>query len=85
MYNNQNSILIFNDVDGLLNKEKASRDKLLSIWENEITDYTFEDASSVDFETENDGCVTVRDRDTMEQIRLPISELVKYLTEKTFY
>ena len=40
---------------------------------------------TVDFETENDGCVTVRDRDTMEQIRLPISELVKYLTEKTFY
>lgn len=40
LYNNQNSILIFNDVDGLLNKEKASRDKLLSIWENEITDYS---------------------------------------------
>ena len=40
---------------------------------------------TVDFETENDGCVTVWDRDTMEQIRLPISELVKYLTEKTFY
>ena len=40
---------------------------------------------TVDFETENDGCVTVRDRDTMEQIRLPINELVKYLTEKTFY
>ena len=40
---------------------------------------------TVDFETENDGCVTVRERDSMEQIRLPITELVKYLTEKTFY
>lgn len=35
-----------------------------------------------DFETENDGCVTVRDRDSMEQIRLPIAELAKYLEEK---
>ena len=40
---------------------------------------------TVDFETENDGCVTVRERDSMEQIRLPITELVKYLSEKTFY
>ena len=32
-----------------------------------------------DFESENDGCVTVRDRDTMEQVRLPISELRTYL------
>lgn len=40
LYNNQNSILVFNDVDGLLNKDKASRDKLLNIWENEISDYS---------------------------------------------
>lgn len=40
LYNNQNSIVIFNDVDGLLNKDKASRDKLLNIWENEIVDYS---------------------------------------------
>ena len=32
-----------------------------------------------DFESETDGCVTVRDRDTMEQIRLPISELKAYI------
>ena len=31
-----------------------------------------------DFDTENDGCVTVRERDSMEQIRLPISELRAY-------
>ena len=35
-----------------------------------------------DFDTENDGCVTVRDRDTMEQVRLPISELRAYIEKK---
>ena len=34
---------------------------------------------TVDFDTENDGCVTVRDRDTMEQVRLPIAELKGYI------
>ena len=32
-----------------------------------------------DFESENDGCVTVRDRDTMEQERVKISELNEYI------
>jgi len=35
-----------------------------------------------DFESENDGCVTVRDRDSMEQVRLPIAELKSYIEEK---
>jgi len=35
-----------------------------------------------DFDSENDGCVTVRDRDTMEQVRMPISELEAYIAEK---
>ena len=38
-----------------------------------------------DFDSENDGCVTVRDRDTMEQIRIPIAELKDYLKEKTAF
>ena len=45
---------------------------------------------TIDFETvgdpdkgiEADNCVTVRDRDTMEQVRLPISELKSYIEEK---
>ena len=37
---------------------------------------------TVDFDTETDDTVTVRDRDTMEQIRLPIDELVSYISEK---
>ena len=35
-----------------------------------------------DFESENDGMVTVRDRDTMEQTRIPITELKQYIEEK---
>ncbi len=35
-----------------------------------------------DFESEQDGCVTVRERDSMEQVRMPISELAAYLEEK---
>ena len=37
---------------------------------------------TVDFDTETDGCVTVRDRDTMEQVRLPIAELTAYIESK---
>ena len=32
-----------------------------------------------DFESETDGCVTVRDRDTMEQVRIPIADLKAYV------
>ena len=35
-----------------------------------------------DFESVEDQCVTVRDRDTMEQVRMPIADLVSYLKEK---
>ena len=38
---------------------------------------------TVDFDTvESDNCVTIRDRDTMEQVRMPIDELVSYLESK---
>ncbi|MBR0026724.1 MAG: glycine--tRNA ligase, partial [Clostridia bacterium] len=37
---------------------------------------------TVDFDTLEDGTVTVRDRDTMEQIRLPIESLTAYIEEK---
>ena len=35
-----------------------------------------------DFDTENDGCVTVRDRDTMEQVRIPLTEVKSYIAER---
>ena len=37
---------------------------------------------TVDFDTLEDNTVTLRDRDTMEQIRLPISELNDYIAKK---
>ncbi len=37
---------------------------------------------TVDFDTLEDGCVTVRDRDTMEQIRIKIDEVAKYVQDK---
>ena len=46
---------------------------------------------TVDFDTvgdaehAGDNCVTVRERDTMEQVRIPISELKAYLAEKLAY
>ena len=37
---------------------------------------------TVDFETENDGCVTVRDRDSMEQVRVKIEDLHNWINDK---
>lgn len=35
-----------------------------------------------DFESETDGCVTVRERDSMQQVRIPISELKSYIADR---
>lgn len=35
-----------------------------------------------DFDSVEDNCVTVRDRDTMEQVRISIDELAKFIEEK---
>ena len=40
---------------------------------------------TIDFETENDNCVTVRDRDTMEQERININELNSWLMKKMIF
>jgi glycyl-tRNA synthetase len=37
---------------------------------------------TVDFETEEDGCATIRDRDTMKQIRLPLEKVKEYILEQ---
>ncbi len=36
----------------------------------------------VDFQTEEDNSVTIRDRDTMEQVRIPISEICTYIQSR---
>ena len=38
-----------------------------------------------DFDSLEDNCVTVRERDSMEQVRLPIAELSAFLAEKIRY
>ena len=35
-----------------------------------------------DFDSETDGAVTVRDRDSMEQVRIPVGELEAYFADK---
>jgi len=38
---------------------------------------------TVDFETiEDDGAVTIRDRDSTDQVRIPMDEVVSYLSKK---
>ena len=40
---------------------------------------------TIDFESLEDECVTVRERDSMKQERIKISELRNYLLDRTFY
>lgn len=40
---------------------------------------------TIDFDTLEDDTVTIRDRDTMQQIRLKIDELVPYISEKIVF
>ena len=40
---------------------------------------------TIDFDTLEDGCVTVRDRDTMEQVRIKIEEVESYIQEKLVF
>ena len=39
-------------------------------------------ALTIDDETLNNDTVTIRDRDTMEQVTLKVSEVVKYIEER---
>ena len=39
----------------------------------------------VDFDTVEDNCVTIRDRDTMEQVRVPVSDVRKYIEERLVF
>ena len=37
---------------------------------------------TIDFETEKDGAVTIRERDSMKQERVPMSDVAKWVTDK---
>jgi glycyl-tRNA synthetase len=38
-----------------------------------------------DFDSQEDHCVTIRERDSMEQVRLPIDDVAPYILEKLHY
>lgn len=38
-----------------------------------------------DFDSETDGCVTVRERDSMQQVRIPLADVKAYIEEKIFF
>lgn len=40
---------------------------------------------TIDFDTENDNCVTVRERDSMAQVRINIEDLQEYLEKRLQY
>lgn len=40
---------------------------------------------TVDFDTQTDQSVTIRDRDSMKQLRMPIDDLIRYFQVKLFY
>ena len=46
---------------------------------------TFDFQTVGDENTPADHCVTVRERDSMQQVRIPISEVKNYLAEKLAY
>ena len=59
----------------------------MSIWKSKnqqkfYKNYSARQGIKVYFDSEVDGCVTVRDRDTMEQERIKIEDLVAYIEAK---
>ena len=40
---------------------------------------------TIDFDTLEDGTVTIRERDTMEQRRISVDELISYVNEKIVF
>jgi len=40
---------------------------------------------TIDFDTNADQSVTIRDRDSMKQVRMPINDLIRYFNVKVFY
>ncbi len=40
---------------------------------------------TVDFDSLEDNCITIRDRDTMEQIRMSIDQVIPYISSKLIY
>lgn len=58
------------DESGSIGKRYRRQDEIGTPW-----------CFTYDFESQQDNCVTVRNRDTLEQIRIPITHIATYLTD----
>lgn len=68
----QKSFACMYDDTGSIGKLYRRQDEIGTLW-----------CVTVDFDTiETDKCVTVRDRDTMEQIKVPLENVKKYILDK---
>ena len=55
---------------------------LIHIWYRRQDEIGTPFCLTYDFDSQNDGCVTVRDRDTMEQERVRVEDLVSYIEKR---
>ena len=62
------------DAAGSIGKRYRRQDEIGTPW-----------CVTVDFDTLEDNAVTVRDRDTMEQVRIPVDSLKTYFTDKIVF
>ncbi|MFV0401191.1 MAG: glycine--tRNA ligase [Oscillospiraceae bacterium] len=82
----------------LSEKAMALRDELAAEWMVDFDDtgsigkrYRRQDeigtplCITYDFESEEDGAVTIRDRDSMEQVRIPMDQVKAYIADKMAY
>ena len=66
---------------GALAPRFLTKDKIMET-PKRIASFTVDFQTVGDENTPADNCVTVRDRDTMEQVRIPVSELKAYIEKK---
>ena len=70
----QKSFACMYDDTGSIGKLYRRQDEIGTLW-----------CVTVDFDTiETDKCVTVRDRDTMEQVKVPLDNVKKYILDKLY-
>ena len=70
------------DVAGQIGKRYRRQDAIGTPYCVTVDFDTMEDIAVTVRDTLNDNSVTIRDRDTMEQVRLPIDQLVDYIQDK---
>ena len=70
------------DPDFIIRPSGEIRTSNFLLWQSAYSELVFADALWPDFTPEEYEKATVRDRDTMEQVRVPIAELKQYFEDK---